>query len=83
MNKVEYKDFIAQYTDVYPPGYCQHLINEFERLVNTGAGFTRKQTDNTDKHHKDDLQLQLSVGYHRMLPHTDKDPIEIFFSGLQ
>ena len=83
MNKIEYKDFLAQYTGVYPPGYCQHLINEFERLTSSGAGSTRKQSEDIDKHFKDDVQLPLSMGHHLLLPFMDKNPIEGFFSGLQ
>ena len=83
MNKIEYKDFIVQYTSVYPPGYCQHLINEFERMTSICAGLTRKQSENADRHIKDDMQVNFSIGYHTLLPFMDKDPIEEFFSGLQ
>jgi len=27
-----YKGFIGIYDDVYPDGYCEHLIAEFNRL---------------------------------------------------
>lgn len=40
--KAEYQDFIAIYHDVYPEGYCQHLVNEFERLISIGVGHDRQ-----------------------------------------
>ena len=29
--KVEYTDFIGTFSNVYPEGFCQHLISEFEK----------------------------------------------------
>lgn len=79
----EYKDFIAVYKSVYPDGYCQHLINEFERLVESGAGSTRKQTDGAHRHHKNDLQLSLNFGVHNVGPFNEHSSIRMFFDGLQ
>jgi len=78
-----YKDFIAIYDNVYPDGYCQHLINEFDRLIECGAGANRKQTENADKHRKDDIQLCLNFGVHTVANFENNSSVDIFFRGLQ
>ena len=39
--KFEIDNFIGIYQGVYPDGYCEHLISEFNRLKGQGAGFDR------------------------------------------
>jgi hypothetical protein len=79
----EYKDFIAIYRDVYPDGYCQHLIKEFERLVESGAGSNRQHSEGAYKHRKDDTQLSLNFGIHSAAPFNDTPASRMFFDGLQ
>lgn len=82
--KAEYKDFIAIYRDVYPDGYCQHLIKEFERLVNSGAGNNRQSGEGAaPKHAKNDMQLLLNFGVHAVAPFNNVLSTDVFFSGLQ
>jgi hypothetical protein len=78
-----YKDFIATYTDVYPEGYCQHLISEFERLVQGGSGMSRQRGEGADRHRKDDMQLNLNIKAHQTLDFNNKDSADLFFHGLQ
>lgn len=80
---IEYKEFIGVYRNVYPEGYCQHLINEFDRLVASGAGYTRQQNDYTPKHRKNDTQLELNFGVHTVLGFNNTPVVKIFFDGLQ
>lgn len=80
---IEYKDFIGIYKNVYPEGYCEHLINEFERLVDSGAGINRQRGENADKHNKNDLQLSLNIGRHSIADYIDHNSEDIFFRGLQ
>ena len=80
---VNYKDFIATYTDVYPEGYCEHLISEFERLVQGGAGSNRQRSDNAPRHRKDDMQLGLDIKVHQTIKYNEKDIVDVFFDGLQ
>jgi len=80
---VNYKDFIATYTDVYPEGYCEHLISEFERLVQSGAGSNRQRSDNVPRHRKDDMQLGLDIKVHQTIRYNEKDVVDVFFDGLQ
>jgi len=79
----EYKDFIGIYKNVYPEGYCDHLISEFERLVSSGAGRNRQNSENALKHKKNDMQLGLNLGVHSAAGFCDQSSEEIFFKGLQ
>lgn len=79
----EYKEFIGIYRDVYPEGYCQHLINEFERLVKSGAGVNRQRGEGALKHRKNDMQLGLNFGVHTATDFNGTTATRIFFDGLQ
>jgi hypothetical protein len=80
---VEYRDFIGIYKNVYPEGYCDHLISEFERLIKSGAGSNRQRSENSPKHAKNDLQLGLNVGRHTIASFIDHGSEDLFFKGLQ
>ena len=77
------EDFIKLYHDVYPQGYCEHLISEFERLTQAGAGTNRQNGEGAARHRKDDLQLGLNIGVHTVAPFEDKSSIDVFFNGIQ
>lgn len=79
----EYKDFIAVYRDVYPEGYCQHLIREFDRLVESGAGSNRQQSEGEVRHRKNDVQLGLNFGVHTAADFNGVPATRMFFDGLQ
>ena len=78
-----YNDFIATYPNVYPDGYCKHLITEFERLVTGGAGHDRQRGEGAARHVKDDMQLGLNIKVHQTIPFAEKDTVDLFFDGLQ
>lgn len=80
---IENKEFIALYRGVCPEGYCTHLITEFERLVEGGAGRNRQRSENALKHCKDDMQLSLNLKVHGALAFQQQDTVELFFSVLQ
>lgn len=80
---VEFKDFTAIYKNVYPEGYCQHLINEFERLISSGAGSDRQQSEGAPMHVKNDMQLGLNFGVHNVNSFDNKNSTNLFFDGLQ
>ena len=79
----EYKDFIAVYRGVYPDGYCQHLISEFERLVESGAGVNRQRGEGVPKHSKNDMQLGLNFGVQNATSFDNRSAVNVFFDGLQ
>ena len=78
-----HEDFIHLYSDIYPDGYCEHLIAEFERLTQAGAGTNRQNGEGALKHRKDDWQLELNMGVYTPAPFEDKSAIDMFFRGLQ
>jgi hypothetical protein len=83
---IKYENFIGTYEDVYPEGFCEHLILEFERLAETGAGVNRQAYQNSSyasKHHKNDLQMNFNVGVHSISPFNDFSTRDVFFEGLQ
>ena len=77
------EDFIKLYHGVYPDGYCQHLIDEFERLTQSGAGTNRQNGEGAARHVKDDMQLGLNMGVHTVAPFGDASAENMFFKGLQ
>ena len=78
-----YQDFIGFYRNVYPDGYCQHLIKEFERLDSRGAGVNRQRGEGALKHAKEDHQISINVKAHNMRPFNNNNPENMFFEGLQ
>lgn len=80
---VEHKDFIGYYHNLYPAGYCQHLINEFNRLETAGVGANRQRSENAHKHIKDDHQINVNLKNHNLELFEERDPSDIFFDGLQ
>lgn len=83
MNDVEHKDFIGYYRNLYPKGYCEHLINEFNRLEKGGAGASRQKTEGAARHRKDDYQLLIELRNHNLLQFQEKESCDLFFHGLQ
>lgn len=82
MNK-EYIEHIAVYKDVYPMGYCQHLILEFNRLESSGAGSSRQKGEGALRHQKEDHQIFINLRNHNLNEFEGKDPSDFFFDGLQ
>ena len=77
------EDFIKLYHGVYPDGYCEHLIAEFERLTQSGAGTNRQNGEGAARHVKDDMQLGLNMGVHTAALFEDAPVENMFFKGLQ
>ena len=79
----EYRDFIGVFSEVYPEGFCEHLISEFERNLTLGAGTDRQNGEGADKHRKDDYQIFSNGKNINFQPFEDKNTIAMFFKGLQ
>lgn len=80
---IEYKDFIGIFSDVYPEGFCEHLISEFERNQKLGAGSNRQESEKVLKHLKNDYQINVNGKNFYLEPFEDKKTIDMFFKGLQ
>jgi hypothetical protein len=93
---IEHKEFIGFYHDLFPVGYCRHLIEEFNRLEEAGVGSNRQQREGAYRHIKDDHQIFINLRSHT-LEHFEwtetnnegveckfnKDACDLFFDGLQ
>lgn len=81
--KKKYVDYIGMYENVYPDGFCDHMIEEFERLLHSGSCGTRQQQENTSKTTKEDYNYFLNCGNHNPAPFNGDDAMSIFWDGLQ
>tara|TARA_R100001443_G_scaffold73416_2_gene81343 strand:+ start:1509 stop:2138 length:630 start_codon:yes stop_codon:yes gene_type:complete len=91
---IHYKDFIGIYENVYPDGFCRHVIEEFERLSNEGVTGNRQLSEQCDKTQKQDEFVFLNFKNQAGTPFKveensrDYDPVQwgvkgLFFEGLQ
>jgi hypothetical protein len=80
---IKFNNFIGVFDDVFPEGYCAHVIKEFDRLVEGGAGFNRIQTDESARHEKNDMQLEMSFPGLTLEGFNQKSLVPRFFDGLQ
>jgi hypothetical protein len=80
---VEYKDFIGVFSEVYPEGFCEHLIAEFDRHQTLGAGTDRQAGEGSAKHVKNDYQIFSNGRNLNFEPFEENKTIDVFFNGLQ
>lgn len=76
-------EHIVLYHNVYPDGYCQHLIKEFDRLALNGAGADRQTSEDVARHVKDDYQIGINLKAHNVFDFDGKNACDLFFDGLQ
>lgn len=62
--KTRYTDFIGFYENVFPQGFCQHVISEFDKTFEKGLCGTRKYTEGAKRYHKDDSFYFLNLCDH-------------------
>jgi hypothetical protein len=58
---IEHKEFVGFYHELFPAGYCQYLITEFNRLEEGGIGSNRQRGEGAHKHVKDDYQIGINL----------------------
>ena len=78
-----YTDFIGIYHNVYPEGFCNHLVEEFERHQGLGAGTDRQSSEKVKKHLKDDYQIYCNGKNFDFNTFRGNNPRNVFFDGLQ
>jgi hypothetical protein len=78
-----YIDFIGMYKNVYPDGFCNHLIEEFERLLVSGACSNRQEIENVPKTRKEDFNYFMNIRNNPMSSFNDVYVVDIFLNGLQ
>jgi hypothetical protein len=84
--KIEHKEYVGFYHDLFPAGYCQHLTNEFNRLEEAGIGSNRQNSERAHKHIKDDYQIGINLRNHSLEPfkwtETHDDGVERQFEKM-
>lgn len=93
---IEHKEFVGFYNELFPAGYCLHLISEFNRLEESGIGSNRQRSEGAHKHAKDDYQIVINLRNHNLESFKwtemnndgveiqfEKDACDLFFDGLQ
>jgi hypothetical protein len=79
----DYKDFIGVFPDVYPEGFCTHLIAEFDRNQKLGVGLNRQDSEGAPKTFKQDYQIFSNGNNINFEPFGGENTIDTFFNGLQ
>lgn len=79
----KYNNFIGMYQDVFPDGFCNHLIDEFERLLVSGACGNRQDHENTTKTKKEDYHYFMNIKSNPMDAFEEKEVVNVFLDGLQ
>tara|TARA_R110000772_G_scaffold15195_2_gene44146 strand:+ start:277 stop:873 length:597 start_codon:yes stop_codon:yes gene_type:complete len=80
--KWDCKDFIGIFPEVYPSGFCDHLIKEFNSNQSLGAGSDRLAIGK-DKHEADDFHIFANALIMDLHQFQEKDTTGMFFQGLQ
>lgn len=86
MINAQYKEFIGIYKNTFEEGFCEHLIKDFDRLLNYGAGGCRQISENEHKHNKEDkfiLYSSLNLSGFETNMFNEKNPVQVYFDGLQ
>ena len=81
--KCQYNQFIGIYENVFPDGYCNHLVTEMESLLATGAGYDRQSTEGVTKTVKQDEYVFINMKIHNPNPFNGEMCQKIFWDGLQ
>jgi len=79
----KYNSFIGMYENVYPDYFCQHMIDEFERLLSKGMCGNRQDTEGVSKTRKQDQFTFLNYKNHVFSDFQDQSSQSLFWSGLQ
>jgi hypothetical protein len=78
-----YIDFIGMYQDVFPEGFCSHLISEYERLEQNGHCGNRQETENINKTFKEDTFYNLNMKNSSISLFNEIESTHILLKGLQ
>jgi hypothetical protein len=71
------------YQNVFPDGFCNHVINEFERLLISGACSNRQDVENITKTRKEDHHYFMNIKSNPMDNFNGASVVDIFSQGLQ
>lgn len=75
-------DFIEIFENVFPEGFCEHVISEFDNHLVDGLTFTRQQTENVSPLIKNDNHLFLNYRQ-QFNKFNQESTIDVFYAGIQ
>lgn len=78
-----YIDFIGMYDQVFPDGFCNHMISEFDRLYERGSCGNRQSSEGVSKTTKEDSFYFLNLRNHEMSSFNELRTFDVFINGLQ
>lgn len=81
--EIQYHEFIGMYKNVFPDGFCSHMIEEFERLLNSGLCENRQDSEGAPKYQKHDNFYFLNIKNHSFSTFNNTSVIDIFTKSLQ
>jgi hypothetical protein len=79
----QFSEFIGMYQNVFPDGFCEHLINEFERLLSSGACNNRQDFEGEPKTRKEDYHYFMNIKNNSFSPFNGVSCCSLFLDGLQ
>lgn len=79
----EIDNFVGIYKNVYPENFCEHLIEQFEGLIEKKVGGDRVFCEGTFNHRKSDYSVSLSTKYHDFDLFEGQHCNDILTQGLQ
>jgi len=80
---IKTSDFIEMYSEVFPEGFCKHLIENFQHHKNSGAGGDRRSLENAPAQRKDDYAMFYDVRIQNILDFEGQNSFDIFWESLQ
>lgn len=78
-----FSDFIGHFSNVYDDGFCNHMIEEFERLSSKGYAGSRKNLEGSLSFQKKDESLFLNIKNLSLSSFNNRNSLDVFFDGLQ
>lgn len=76
-------NFVGVFRDVYPEGFCEHLIAQFDQLEANSVGANRIASENAPGHRKNDYQISINATWHPLSDFGETSSENVFFQGLQ
>jgi hypothetical protein len=83
MMNPQYNEFIGMYQNVFPDGFCSHVISEFERLLSSGSCGNRQDGEGAPKTSKEDFHCFLNINNQPLSLFGGDNVIDIFMNSLQ
>ena len=74
--------FIETYENVFPEGFCEFLIENFEKEKQDGRTYNRQQTEDISRTMKEDDAISIT-GYSNLPKFDERYPSDVIWDSLQ